>query len=269
VQVVSPDRIPEDPGEHRLSSDGNVARAERTHRWMGRSVNANPSRAGTAVTIERPPRRGTLRRVCASGEETSGGDLRGVVAGDRNLANPKAGCRAQQTCSAPNDPKGSAAEETVEAGRNGEGGRARCGNPSIARASARARADAAARRTAEGRDGSRGERTNRRVSPEEIEITPPVIAIPSGNRPRSRCRSRAPSSEPPREPSPSIGTKQNPRRKTGVLVFQALGTPGRGLRTTSYVSAGLGAFDDQPPIHPAAAWLPSSASWIASACAPA
>jgi hypothetical protein len=150
-----------------------------------RSVNANLSRAETAVTIEQPPGRGTLRRVCASGEGTGGDDLRGVVAGARNLANPMAGCRAQQTCGAPNDPKGSAAEETVEAGRNGEDGRARCGNPSIARASARAHADAAARRTAEGRDGSRGERTNRRASPVEIEITPPVIAIPSGDRPRS------------------------------------------------------------------------------------
>ena len=125
----------------------------------------HPSRAGTAVTIERLPGRGTLRRVCASGEGTSGGDLRGVVAGARNLANPMAGCRAQQTCGAPNDPKGSVAEETVEAGRNGEDGRARCGNPSSARASARAHADAAVRRTAEGRDGSRGERTNRRASP--------------------------------------------------------------------------------------------------------
>jgi hypothetical protein len=43
----------------------------------------------------------------------------------RNVANPMAGCRAQQTCRLPRAPlfaAGPAAEETVEAGRNGKDG---------------------------------------------------------------------------------------------------------------------------------------------------
>ena len=113
-------------GRKRLE-DGTDSPAEQrpevveTARGHARSVNATPfARKGTAVTTGRLSGRGTLRRVDAIEEGSA--PVRPDRYRARNVANPMAVCRVQQTCGVPTV-FGPAAEETVEVGRNDEDGR--------------------------------------------------------------------------------------------------------------------------------------------------
>ena len=121
------------------------------------------------------------------------------------------------------------------------------------------------------------ERTGER-RPVEIEITPPrdsdsfrrppEIALDDrGRRVRSLQRT-VPEHRNQTEPPSKGGGSRFLCRKAGRK--EARNSSARASRGPAfYVSARFVSFADQPLIHPAAASLPSSASWIASACAPA